>query len=173
MVFLLLSLHHKRFTNIICYKKLIWIPTKKWQWQIKPLNFNLSICRNVVPTINNLTVSQLKSLFVITAFILISCNLNRHKPNYLKMHFLQTKMWLSDRCACFFSSQLSLPIFRWWFNSWCNEYSRKSASSISCYRGGVFTCRPNMRLTVAPVWLCNHNIHWTFCNKHCIKIICF
>lgn len=69
-----------------------------------------------------------------------------------------------------FFSRISLPIFRWWCNSWCNEFSGKSASSNNRCRGGVFTCWQNMWLINARVWSCNHFICWTICNKHRIKI---
>lgn len=69
-----------------------------------------------------------------------------------------------------FFSQIPLSIFRWWCNSWCNEYSRKSASSNNSCMGGVFTCWQNMWLINARAWPCNHFICWTICNKHRIKI---
>lgn len=69
-----------------------------------------------------------------------------------------------------FFSRISLPIFRWWCNSWCNEFSGKSASSNNSCRGGVFTCWQNMWLINARVWPCNHFICWTICNKHRIEI---
>lgn len=133
------------------------------------LKIACSLYVNVVPQINKCTKSQLKSLLIITAFILTTLNLNRHKPNILKCIFRKKNM-IKVIDVGFFFSQLSLPIYGWRCNSWCNEYSRESASSISCYRGGVFNCWQNMRLTIAPIWQCNQYIHRTFCNKHCFKM---
>lgn len=118
----------------------------------------------------NSITTEIWSLFIITAFILTSFNLN-HRPNHLKMHFLKTNilLWLWLIFVLVFS-RISLSIFRWWYNSWCNKYSRKSASSNNCYRGGVFTCWQNVWLINARVWHCNHFICWTICNKHRIEI---
>lgn len=112
--------------------------------------------------------TEIWSLFIITAFILTSFYLN-HRPIHLKMHFLKTTIGLWFIFVLVFS-RISLSIFRWWYDSWCNKYSRKSAFSNNCYRGGVFTCWQNMWLINARVWSCNHFICWTICNKHRIKI---
>lgn len=120
--------------------------------QIKPFHLNTVFAKNVVTPINKLTLAQLNSYLSKQP----SFNLIRNKPDYLKMHFLNTKITL--KCLFFFSSQLFLQIFRWWCNNWCYQFSRESASSISCYRSGVFTCWQNMRLIQAHVWSCKYCI---------------
>lgn len=117
--------------------------------------------------LNSIT-TEIWSFFIITAFILTSFYLN-HRPIHLKMHFLKTTIGLWFIFVLVFS-RISLSIFRWWCNSWCNKYSRKSAFSNNCYRGGVFTCWQNVWLINARVWHCNHFICWTTCNKHRLKI---
>lgn len=56
------------------------------------LKIACSLYVNVVTQINKCTKSQLKSLLIITAFILTTLNLNRHKPNILKCIFRKKNM---------------------------------------------------------------------------------
>lgn len=139
-----------------------------WHKQIKQLHFNLSFCKNVISLKQIRYYNSNEIVIYHNSLRLDFFNLN-NRPNHFQMHFLKTKIEFI-KIICPFFSLISLPIFRWWCNSWCNEYSRKSASSINCYNGGVFTCWQNMWLINAPVWPYNHFFHLNVCIKHCIKI---
>lgn len=73
--------------------------------QIKPFHLNTVFAKNVVTPINKLTVAQLNSYLSKQP----SFNLIRNEPDYLKMHFLNTKITL--KCLFFFSANFFCRFF--------------------------------------------------------------